>query len=96
MASREDYTTGAPERGICSECGRDFQLTKQGQIRHHAGDIWTAGRREYRCPGAGKPPQVIWLGLGIAHGNLLLDVAAIAALLIATHKRSRQTPPGES
>lgn len=47
-------------RGTCAACGRLFDLTKAGKIRHHSGargsepSNW--GGRAYRCPGAGQKP----------------------------------------
>jgi hypothetical protein len=55
--TRADVTTEPRNRGVCSVCERDFEITRKGVIRHHGSDIWYQGRRQYRCDGAGKPPK---------------------------------------
>lgn len=47
----------APRRGECATCGRVMQLTKDGLLRHHNGDVWDGGWRQV-CDGTGKPPAV--------------------------------------
>lgn len=46
-------------RGICASCGRPFDLTKKGLVRHHLKPrqpgTWT-GYGLPRCPGAGQKP----------------------------------------
>jgi len=44
-----DFTSGGRDRGTCSVCGGNFEITRKGVIRHHGGWI--------RCSGAGKPPK---------------------------------------
>ncbi len=49
-------------RDRCSECLGEFEVKKDGTLRHHGGAPGTgdthlrAGARAYRCPGSGKPP----------------------------------------
>lgn len=38
-------------RDVCPVCSRDFQVNKDGRLRHH-GSPWG----DYRCKGAGTKP----------------------------------------
>jgi hypothetical protein len=58
VATRDDMTISRYGRGTCPVCDRDISLTKAGVVRHHASDVWYAGRRQYRCQGAGQKPKV--------------------------------------
>lgn len=40
-------------RGICSACGRDYAITKAGEIRHHGEHGWQSST----CPGSLRPPK---------------------------------------
>jgi hypothetical protein len=45
-------------RGVCAACGRPFNLTKAGDVRHHL--LAKRPSNWYRspvCAGAGRPPQ---------------------------------------
>ncbi len=39
----------------CSGCASHVAVRKDGNIRHHLGDWWVAGKPTV-CKGAGKPP----------------------------------------
>ena len=54
---RELVEEDAVKRGTCPVCDRSMSLTKAGVLRHHASDLWVAGRRQYRCDGAGQKPK---------------------------------------
>ncbi|MFI9235809.1 hypothetical protein [Streptomyces sp. NPDC053079] len=50
--------TNTPPRGTCPECGREFQVTTAGRLRHHSN--LAAPRDWYRapiCKGAGQLPS---------------------------------------
>lgn len=49
MATGADFMSRG-DRGICPDCGGDYQLIKRGLLRRHE----MAGRQV--CPGSGKPP----------------------------------------
>jgi hypothetical protein len=52
-------------RDRCSVCLAEFQVNKDGMIRHHGGDpVPNMPYREYRCKGSGKPPAVMYDPLG--------------------------------
>lgn len=60
VTAQPDYASNS-DYGTCPVCGREFQLTKGGTLRHHAGapgtDMNNYGTlRAYRCAGAGQPP----------------------------------------
>lgn len=42
-------------RGQCGVCGNEFNLTKQGALRHHRGNEYDGLWRQV-CGGVGKPP----------------------------------------
>lgn len=48
--------SGARDRGICSECGREFDVTVKGVMRAHRKERvdWYAPPP---CPGSGKKPK---------------------------------------
>jgi hypothetical protein len=47
----EDVTTSPWGRGTCRVCNREFNLLKNGKVRHHS------DQGEYRCAGAGDWPK---------------------------------------
>ena len=57
MTSRAEITDFSPYgRGACTDCGRTFDLTKAGKVRHHLEPKQSGRVFSPRCPGAGQTP----------------------------------------
>lgn len=53
----EDTTTSPWGRGTCRVCNRQFNLLKNGKLRHHGGIDSLGFSGAYRCVGAGDWPK---------------------------------------